>query len=489
MLKLLDFEHIYLVGIKGVAMTSLAQCLLDAGVTVSGSDVAEDFVTKDILKKRGLKIDIGFDTEKVSQADAVVYTAAHGGPSNPQVVAAIAKNTPTFSHAEALSLLFNDKQGVAVCGVGGKSTTSAMITWILEKTATEPTTKPSFAVGVGNIPGLDKTGQWNPDSQVFIAEADEYVTDPQAPKKGDKITPRFSFLNPQLTVCTNLKFDHPDVYLDFAHTTRVYAKFFTQIKTGGKLIINSDDQNLLELAKTTIAPEQITTYGSKLTSKNQSDENLEPNFFLKNFSASPGQTTTKFTHEDNSYQLQLQIPGQFNAMNALAAIAVCEQLEVSITDSIQALSSFSSTKRRAEYIGEKNGVKYYDDYAHHPNEVKSIIKAFQEWYPDRRLVIAFQSHTFSRTKQLFAEFVDAFATTPEVVMIDIFPSAREEFDPSVTSDLLCQEISQKYPAVAAINLKTISALVDFCRSELQAGDILLTVGAGDIYLLHDQINS
>lgn len=482
MTDLLAFSSFYLVGIKGVAMTSLAQCLLDADKKVTGSDVTEEFVTQPLLNQHHIRIDFNFDPEKITGSECVIYTSAHGGPDNPQVKKAQSLHIPTFSQAEALAYFFNLKQGIAVCGVGGKSTTSAMIAFIMDRFAqSNPDFKsPSYSVGVGSIPGLDATGSWNHESQYFVAEADEYVTDPQAPARGDEITPRFSFLHPAITICTNLKYDHPDVYRNFEHTQHVYENFFSQQKPNGILIVNSDDQSLHTLAKkvTAKSEQKVITYGS----------GADAQFQLASFVSEAGYTTAQILINEQQHQLELQIPGEFNLKNALAALAATTQIEIPIEKGIQYLAEFKSTKRRSEFVGIKQGVRYYDDYAHHPDEVKSIISAFTDWFPDSRLVIAFQSHTYSRTKQLFNQFVEAFAQAHEVVMIDIFSSAREQKDDSVSSDVLCEAIEAKHPSVSAKNLKTISNLAEFCKTKLQPGDILLTVGAGDIYKVHDVLN-
>ncbi|HYD35510.1 MAG TPA: UDP-N-acetylmuramate--L-alanine ligase [Vitreimonas sp.] len=472
MMQILEYHHFYLVGIKGVAMASLAQCLLDAGKSVRGCDVSEKFVTQSLLEKRSVHIDIGFEGNIPAETECVIYTAAHKGKFNPIVQAAQAQSIPTFSQAEAMASLFNQKQGVAVCGVGGKSTTSAMITWILEKTGRQP----SFSVGVGNIPGLDKTGQWQSDSQYFIAEADEYVIDPSAPSRGEEITPRFSFMNPWLTICTNLRFDHPDVYKDFEHTKTVFKRFFEQIKDGGVLVVNSDDQELLHLAKEVAAARniQVVSYG----------EDIHSLVTFRNITAHAGKTIAGFLSGE-MYSLELQIPGKYNVYNALAALTACKVMGVEFDEGIAALASFRSTLRRAEFIGEKNGVKFYDDYAHHPNEVKSVIHAFKEWFPDSKLMVAFQSHTFSRTKALFPEFIDAFAEADEVAMIDIFPSAREPYDASITSEMLCEEIEKEFVGKSARNYKTLANLAKYLQHSLKPGDVCLTVGAGDIYKVHE----
>ncbi len=472
------FQQFYLVGIKGVAMAALAQLLTDAGKHVSGCDVAEDFVTKGVLNTLSCQIDVGFGHQLPDNAQCVIYTAAHHGLDNPMVQQAIEKHIPSASHAEALAFYLNQKRGIAVCGVGGKSTVSAMISWILEKTNRHP----GYAVGVGKIVGLEKTGKWSTESDLFVAEADEYAIDPAAPKKGEPMIPRFGFMKPMVTVCTNLNFDHPDVYKDFNHTKQVFAKFFLAIKERGELIINADNLDLVELVDS-LQPYldehevKVWTYGSSELAKIK----------LLNYTTGEGHNQADFTYKNKSYSLKLPLPGKFNCMNAIAAITACLAVGVPIVDSIAALAEFHSTMRRFEYVGEKNGVRFYDDYAHHPNEVASVIKAITEWYPNRRVVIAFQSHTFSRTKQLFNEFVTAFGEAKEVVMIDIFPSAREAFDPSVTSTQLCEAITAAHPQVSTLNLLTIPKLAAYLQQTLKPGDICLTVGAGDIYQVHQLI--
>lgn len=452
-------------------MTSLAQLLIDAGKTVRGSDTDEVFVTQALLDKLNIPIDTSFTTELPADTECVVYTAAHQGSQNPQVQAAQAKNIPTFSHAEALAEFFNEKRGIAVCGVGGKSTISAMITWILEKTGKQP----SYSVGVGNIIGLNKTGAWKPASEYFVAEADEYATDPSAVKAGAELIPRFHYMHPSITVATKIVFDHPDVYRDFFHTKEVFNAFFRQIKPRGTLVTHFENMpHLVNLSREV----SLITYGNSPAALFALSDKV---------TVEAGKTVGSVWYQGKQYQFSLPLPGKFNLENAVAAMAAASVCGISLEESIAALATFQSTKRRFELVGTKNGVTYYDDYAHHPREVKAVIDAINQWYPEKRKVIAFQSHTFSRTKQLFEEFVDAFAAAQEVVMIDIFASAREAFDPTITSDLLCEAIQKKYPTVKTRNVKTIQALAEFCKTELHDGDVLITVGAGDIYKVHELI--
>lgn len=481
-MALLEYQHFFLVGLKGVAMTSLAQCLADAGKTISGSDVAEEFVTQPHLDRLDLKV-LALSDPIPESTECVVYTSAHGGPDQAQVVAAKNAGLPTFSHAEALAELFNQKKGVAVCGVGGKTTTSAMVAWIfqwLEQHQPSSYPQASFSVGVGNISDLNKTGAWSAESEVFIAEADDYVTDPAAPAKGEEITPRFSYLKPAGIICTNLKYDHPDVYRDFDHTKQVFSQFFAEVKSNGFLVVNGDDQPLVELATSSAQHNQLKliTYGwSEQNHVQVSDYQV----------LNQTQSAQLTVNDQTSIALTLPFPGRYNLTNAAGAIAAALELGIPAQESIKALREFHSTQRRFEKVGVKNGVTYYDDYAHHPSEVAAAIEAIQAWHPAQRIVVAFQSHTYSRTKQLFDQFVTALAAAPELLMIDIFPSAREKVDPSVSSDSLCQAISEFSPSSQVQNLQTIPRLAEWCRDHLQAGDVCITLGAGDIYHVHDLI--
>jgi len=472
-MTLLDYSNFYLVGIKGVAMTSLAQCLLDAGKKVSGSDLAEDFITQELLAKLNLKIDTDFTQALPADIDCVIYTAAHHGKQNPQVQQALQKQIPIFSQAEALSELFNQKKGIAVCGVGGKSTVSAMITWILAKNQLPV----SYSVGVGNILGLNKTGQWQEHAQYFVAEADEYVINPEEVKQGKKPIPRFSFLKPFVTVCTNLRFDHPDVYQNFEQTKQVFVDFFTQIKTGGKLVINSEQKAAItQLLPERSFPLDITTFGTSLDSDWQ----------LLSCEVIDGATTNHFKFQNTDYQFLLKIPGQYNSLNALSAIAACYQLGISIDQSIQTLASFESTKRRFEFIKNQHQVSFYDDYAHHPDEIIAVVKALTAMFPDKRLIVAFQPHTYSRTKALFTQFIEALSKIDHLILLDIFASARESLDPTVSSQMLAQEIEKQHQNKVTV-LKDYHQLAEYLIKNSQPKDVVLTIGAGDIYQAHDLI--
>lgn len=473
-MKLLQYHSFYLVGIKGVAMTSLAQILLDAGKEIRGSDVPEAFVTQELLDTLQVTIDTSFEAPIPESTECVVYTAAHNGQFNPQVKAAQAAGIPCLSQAEAVAAFFNAKQGIAVCGVGGKSTTSAMITWILEKTGK----KPSFSVGVGKIIGMKKTGAWRDESQYFVAEADEYVIDPSAPSRGEAITPRFSFMQPQITVCTNFAWDHPDVYTSISDTAAAYRSFFAQIKPEGTLIVNAKDRGTVP----TEAAEQVLYMGSD-------PEQADFGIMTEKTEAADGRTSTVLRDHttQTEYLLTLQLPGVYNLENAAFAVLACRVAGVSVADSCAVLASFQSTQRRYEKIGEKHGITYYDDYAHHPSEVSNVIDATVAWFPERRVVFAFQPHTFSRTKQLFTEFSQSFYNAKELILLDIFASAREAADDSITSQMLADAVAERHPDHNIQVAHSIPELAQMLKETLKPGDICLTLGAGDIYKVHEYI--
>ncbi len=472
---MLEKNNFYLVGIKGVAMTALAACLVDAGKQVRGSDVIEDFPTKESLAKLNLILDFSFDAPLPADTQVVIFSGANGGSHNPQILAAKKRGLLVLTHAQALAAFFNSKRGLAVCGVGGKSSISAMLAFGTQKLKPQ-----SYAVGVGEILGLKQIGQFLPQAPFFIAEADEYVEDPIAAqtaiKKGAPITPRFSRLIPEIIICSSLRFDHPDVYRDFVHTKQVYGDFFRSLKSGGTLIYNGDDVELVNLVKIIQGenhPFHFISYG----------EGEKCDFRLTSYQIAQGKAHVTVRYQKKDFCFTFYLPGKFNALNALAALAAASVMGLPLDLFVQALADYRSVKRRFEFMGERHGVLCYDDYAHHPAEIAASIAAMRAWYPDKRLVVAFQSHTYSRTKQLFPAFIDAFSLAPEVVMIDIFPSAREAFDPSITSDMLCQAIEQKFPGHRAVNLRTLTALQDYLAQE-KAGTVFLTLGAGDIYQVY-----
>ena len=427
-------SHIHFTGIKGVGMTALSLCAQDLGIKISGSDLDEPFVTDDVLKRRQIPWQIGFAANHLPPAtDLLVYTAAHQGKQNPEVTAALNRNIPVLNHAQALGELMQGKIGISVCGVGGKTTTSAMLSHILDRLGTHP----SFCIGVGDITSLGGPGRYNRAGKHFVAEADEYTADPT-----QDFIPRFSYQRPQIIICTNIEFDHPDIYRDLDHTKAVFLDFFNHLPSNGLLLISAD------------------------SSINQS---LLP--YLKvNY-----RTYTPDRH------INIQLPGNFNLANATAAVEAAAALGLDRHAAAAALADFTGTKRRFEPIANLNDVLIYDDYAHHPREIQATLAAARAKFPRHQLIAIFQPHTYSRTQALFPEFTSSFTAADKVIFLPIYASARESPDPAISSQKLAQATPNSFLA------STPEDLLQYLKTQINPPAVIFTLGAGDIFLLHDQI--
>jgi UDP-N-acetylmuramate--alanine ligase len=426
-----SLKNIYFVGIKGVAMTALALCAQDLGIKVTGSDIKELFVTDAILEKRQIKWVEGFDPDHITKDyDLVITTGAHGGLNNQQVLRAKELGIPVLTQAEAMGEITRGKEVIAVCGVGGKTTTSALIAHILNFAGLNP----SYLVGVGMIYPLGYPGKYVSDSKYFVCEADEFVNSP-----GIDNTPRFMFLTPKAVVVTNIEYDHPDVYASLSDTKKAYLKFFHKIPSTGILIYNAKDVNAKEVVARLKCP------------------------------------VVKFDTE-----------GDYNQKNIAAALKVAEFLGIKKEVALQAVKLFKGTQRRFELIGKTNqGAMVIDDYAHHPNELRSVIKAAKDKFPGKRIVALFQPHTYSRTKALMPGFSQAFHDADQVGLMDIYSSARETPDPEVTSEKLAREVAKNNPNV--VYTGGHESTLKWLDKTLQKDDILLTLGAGDIFYLHQKL--
>ncbi|MDZ7586830.1 MAG: Mur ligase family protein, partial [Patescibacteria group bacterium] len=397
--------------------------------------------------------------------DLVIYTGAHGGLDNPQVQAALKLKIPVMSHAQALALFSEGKKILATAGVGGKSSTAAMLASVLTS-AGYPT---SFAVGVGNIPCLNAPGRMRKNDQYFVVEADEYVTDPL-----HNLIPRFHYLTPYLVIITNLEHDHPDVYKNIEQIFDSFKTFVKPIPASGAVIANFDNPHLKKWLKTIDKP--IITYGFSP----QADWRV-----LKTHVADQKQFISLQYQGIIWPDLVLSLPGDYNALNALAAVAAGHHLGLSQPKIYHGLTKFTGTKRRFELIMAIKNIALYDDYAHHPTEITALLKAAKSWLPNRRLIIIFQSHTYSRTKSLLKEFCRSFNQADILLVNDIFASAREIDNLGLTSKSFTQSIQQFHPRTVYCPDK--SATLVYLKNTITRGDVIFTVGAGDNWLWHKEI--
>lgn len=458
-------RKVHVVGIKGVAMAALACCLQDLKIGITGSDVKEFFVTNELLKKRKIKWQVGFDEKFLKyKPDLVITTGAHGGLENPQVLAAKKIGIPVLTHAQALSELMHGREGISVCGVGGKTTTSSMIATIFDYARK----KPSFAIGVGQINPLGDPGRFS-DGAHFVAEADEYANSP-----GIDPRPRFSFQKPKMIVTTNIEHDHPDVYPSLTETKIAFQNFFKNLPEGGMLITNADNFNSLEVAKASGV--NFLTYGFSPSA----------NWRVDKLYLGEEQTIFDLVYQEAVIdQIKLKVPGRFNVLNAAAAFATAIFFGLDAKLIKEGLARFGGTRRRFEFIGEVGGIKLYDDYAHHPQEIKATLSAAKFWLPRRRLVVVFQPHTFSRTKALYDEFSRSFSLADQVIITDIYASAREKDDLMISGKLLAEGI-KKYQAHVQY-LPGEDEVISFLQGNTLKNDLVITMGAGNIFLWHKSI--
>lgn len=453
-------KQAYLIGIKGVGMTALAVILRQKGFEVSGSDVKEEFQTDKILSKYKIRVNEGFSPEHVNpDLSLVVVTGAHGGMTNVEAKKAQGLGIPTYMHGRYLGKLMEGKTGISVAGCHGKTTTASLIAFLFKKANLDP----SYAIGTAEIIELGPAGNFG-KGKYFIAEADEYVTCPAT-----DMTPRFLWQKPEIMVITNIEFDHPDVYKNIDEVKEAYISFINNLEKDGILIACIDDHNIQEVIKRVKIP--VITYGFSPQAK----------FQITQYSFRCGNSFMKVKCDNiNVGEFMLQIPGKHNLLNALAASIVASTAGVSWEKIANIIKNFKGTKRRFELIGESRGTLFYDDYAHHPSEIKSTLAAARTWFPDRRIIAIFQPHTFSRTKALLSQFSGAFVDADEALIADIYPSARESMDPTINSDILVQQVNKFKKNAKYISTK--AKLIEYLENKITEKDIILTMGAGDIYL-------
>ena len=465
-------KKIHFVGIKGTNMTPLALIAKEAGFAVTGSDVEQEFITDAALKKAGIKPVVGFSSEHISDQNLVITTGAHGGFDNVEVQAARMKNIPVMSAGEATGefmkgeLLNKKFIGISVAGTHGKTTTTAMIATMFAENKLDPT----YIIGTGDVSSLGAPGHLG-TGRYFVAEADEYATEPNHDKRA-----RFLWQNPKFAVITNIEHDHPDIYPTIAAVRSTFLSFAKKIPDKGALIACGDDPQIKLLLKEYEG--RVITYGF-------SQEN---NYVLDRVTVSGEQTFFWVkSHGVPLGEFVIRVAGEHNALNALAAVIVGLEISLSVEKIRKGLLAFRGSKRRLEFIGDlRTGAKVYDDYAHHPTEIKTTLHALRQQYPKKKIVCIFQPHTYSRTKELFQEFTSAFDCVDTVILTDIFASAREKEDPTVTSKHLAFTMSTFHKEV--IYLSKLTDVVQYINEKRFRSDtVLITMGAGDVYSIHAEL--
>lgn len=498
-------KSIYFIGIKGVGMAGLAIIAKEAGFLVKGSDISEEFLTDSVLSRHGISIDEGFDTLAIaafagsSPAEIlVIATAAHDGLSNPQAQWAKEKNIPILTHGQAVGefmdggLLHREFKGISVLGCHGKTTVTAMTAIALREVSLDPT----YTVGTSEIFPSGDAGHLG-KSEFFVAEADEFVSD----MKIDK-TVKFLYQYPEWAIINNIDFDHPDVYADLEEVKSTFLKFCVDnIKEGGKLIINSDDENTMSILPELISQRKtldIITYG----------EGKEADIVISDYKELGwGSTFNAARHGADLGQFSLSVPGYYNAKNSLGVIALLMALGIDLSNIKKAVSAFKGTKRRQEILGKtKGGAIVIDDYAHHPEEIEKTIGAIKKAYPGKNIIALFQPHTLSRTESLQHEFANAFVGTGNTIMLPIFTSKREgEVNYEALYKSIEQEMQKNGTHVVFMEDfrsgeelefspffldQNRAPVIKYIQDRYDTNEfVLVTLGAGDIYkLAYDMVD-
>ena len=444
-------KKVHFIGIGGISMSGLAAVLLYNGFKVSGSDSKESEITNS-LKEKGAEIYIGHKKDNIKDVDLVVYTAAIP-QDNPEIIKAKEDNIHLMDRAEFLGLIMKGhKYNVAVAGTHGKTTCTSMITNITLKANLDPTILVGGELDV--IGGNYRIGS----SEYFVTEACEY---------------KESFLKffPYIGIILNIDADHLDYYRDLNHITETFKKFSTLIPTDGYLIGYGEDPNVAKILKE--ANCNTISYGFK-------DTNVTATNIKYDNRGCASFTVCK--DGEDLFDLQLNMPGKHNILNALSSACVGLIFNLPYDDIIDGLKECKGAHKRFEYKGELNGVTVIDDYAHHPVEIKATLSTAKK-IPHNKTICVFQPHTYTRTKTLFDEFTTAFNDADELVLMDIY-AAREKDTGLVSSDELGDAIRKT--GVKCTNVHSHDEAVEYVKNNINPGDMLLTVGAGDVVIVGEK---
>ncbi len=453
----IDFSNpssIYFVGIGGISMSGLAQILADAGFTVAGSDRTRSELTEH-LEEKGITVFYGQRSGNITEAyDCVIFTSAIH-PDNPEYIAAHEKHIPCLTRAQLLGqIMQNYRIPIAISGTHGKTTTTSMASEILLAADKNPT----LSIGgiLKSIGSCVRVG--GPD--IFLTEACEYTN---------------SFLSffPKIGIILNIEEDHLDFFKDLAHIRSSFRQFAHLLPADGCLILNGQIAHPEEITEGLSC--RVVTFGSDASCDYYPesvcyDEMGHPSFVLH----SPQFSSRSFT---------LQVPGEHNVYNALAAIALADVLSIPTQTTVKALQAFGGTDRRFEYKGSIGGVTVIDDYAHHPTEIKATLQAAAR-LPHREVWCVFQPHTYSRTKQFLEEFAQALSQADRVVLTDIY-AAREADTLGISSLDLMHKLQDL--GTDCMYFPTFDEIENFLLANCQNGDLLITMGAGDVLKIGENL--
>jgi UDP-N-acetylmuramate--alanine ligase len=443
-------KNVHFIGIGGISMSGLAEVLNRDGFIVSGSDDVETEITNR-LSSIGIKIFYPNAAKNISdEIEMVVYTAAVK-PDNPEFKAAAEKKIPMLERAVFIGEILKGNDAVCVAGSHGKTTTTSMLSEIALAAELDPTI---FIGGHMNAGGMNyRVG----DSKVFILEACEYSN---------------SFLHwqPRVGIILNIDADHLDFFGSMENLIDAFKKFAEKIRPNGALIIQKGLEKIARDVKC-----DVFTFGLS----NDAD------FYADKISYDEGKPSFDVMRGENFLaKINLPLPGEYNLLNALASFAAAHALGVDAKISTAALSNVKGTKRRFEFKGEFNGAKIIDDYAHHPTEIVACLAAARQGAGSGKIFCLFQPHTYTRTKNLLMDFAKSFSDADKIILLPIY-AAREPFDEKISSEILADEIKKHGDDV--IFVESFYEAKNYLREVLQPNDLLITMGAGDVFKVGDEL--
>jgi len=443
-------QNIHFVGIGGIGMSGIAEVLINLGQRVSGSDLRQSAITER-LRGLGARVHLGHHPEQVRGADVVVVSSAVD-KDNPEVAAAMELQIPVIARAEMLAELMRLKYGVAVAGAHGKTTCTSLVATLLAAGGLDPT------VVVGGKLGALGTNAVLGRGEFLVAEADE--------SDGS-----FNRLSPVVVVVTNIDREHMDHYGSDQALDEAFVEFMNKVPFYGAAIICLDDPRVAALIPR--VRKRVITYGQSgqadFEAREVSHQGMRTSFSL-------------FVQGQNLGRVQVPLPGRHNVLNTLAALAVAKELGVAMPVAMSACADFGGVGRRMEQKGQSAaGALVVDDYAHHPTEIRATLQAARDCWPDKRLVVCFQPHRYSRTRDLFEEFSTAFYVADELLLLDIY-AASEKKDPAVSAEKLAEAIrAHGHRRVEYVGGQ--EAARERLEKMLGPGDVFFTMGAGDVWKL------
>lgn len=439
-------KYIHMIGIGGVSMSGIAELLINMGFKVSGSD-SNSSSTTERLSTEGINISIGQSSNNINdEISLVAYTAAVKD-DNPELMEAKRKNIPCIERSILLGELTRlYKNTIAICGTHGKTTTTSMTALSFIEGQKDPTVQ----VGA-DLRQLNNTNYRVGNSDFFIIEACEYVRS-------------FLSFSPKSVALLNIEADHLDYYKDIDDIKSAFDEFLSFVPNDGVIVFNNDDENCIDVVKN--KETNIISFGI----------NNDSDWMAKNIRIVDGFYTFDAVNKEKFIAISLSVPGYHNVYNALANIAMSDFYGISLEDIQKSLKDFTGAHRRFEYVGKLNGARIYDDYAHHPTEIKATINAAKQLNHNKLWVI-FQPHTYTRTSTLFDEFSNAFDGADELILTDIY--AAREIDTGVVSSKMLSDSINKVSNNCTY-LSSFEEIKNYLRENVKENDLVLTVGAGSI---------